>query len=125
MVRTIISIEEDDWAWLDHRAAEEKVSRAELIRKAVRLYRQAAETQARSFHRLLEDTAGMWKGEDGLSYQLRLRDEWVDQADRISGIRPPLQPGNNPTSAGRPRCLPATSENTARKSVVTGRSRPL
>ena len=79
MVRTIISIEDDDKTWLDLRAAEEKVSRAELIRRAVRLYRKASETEARSFRRLLEDTSGIWKGGDGLEYQLRLRDEWADR----------------------------------------------
>ena len=79
MVRTIVSIEEDDKTWLDLKAAEEQVSRAELIRKAVRFYRKANETQARSFRRLLQDTSGIWKGEDGLSYQLRLRDEWAER----------------------------------------------
>ena len=79
MVRTIISIENEDMTWLDLKAAEEKVSRAELIRRAVRLYRKASETEARSFRRLLEDTSGIWRGEDGLSYQLRLRDKWADR----------------------------------------------
>ena len=79
MIRTIVSIEDETKAWLDLKAAEEKVSRAELIRRAVRHYRKASETQARSFRRLLDDTSGIWKGEDGLSYQLRIRDEWADR----------------------------------------------
>ncbi len=79
MIRTIVSIEEEDKAWLDVKAVEEKVSRAELIRRAVRFYRKASETQARSFRRLLEESSGIWKGEDGLAYQLRLRDEWADR----------------------------------------------
>lgn len=79
MIRTIVSIEEDDKTWLDLKAAEEKVSRAELIRQAVRFFRKANETQARSFRRLLEDTSGIWKGEDGLAYQMRVRDEWADR----------------------------------------------
>ncbi len=78
MVRTLISLEDDDKAWLDLKAAEEKVSRAELIRRAVRMYRKASETETRSFHRLLAETSGIWKGEDGLAYQLRLRDEWTE-----------------------------------------------
>ncbi len=76
MIRTIVSIENDDKTWLDMKAAEEQISRAELIRRAVRFYRKASETQVRSFRRLLEDTSGIWPGEDGLSYQQRLRDEW-------------------------------------------------
>lgn len=79
MVRTLISLEDDDKAWLDLKAAEEKVSRAELIRRAVRMYRKASEIQARSFRRVLAETSGIWKGEDGLAYQLRLRDEWADR----------------------------------------------
>ena len=38
MIRTIVSIKDDDKTWLDLKAAEEKVSRAELIRRAVRLF---------------------------------------------------------------------------------------
>ncbi len=79
MVRTIVSIEDETKAWLDLKAAEEKVSRAELIRRAVRFYRQASEIQTRSFQRLLEETSGIWKGEDGLASQLRLREEWADR----------------------------------------------
>jgi hypothetical protein len=41
-----------------------------------------------------------------------------------SGIRFPLQPGNSFASSLIPSCLPASSQKTARKSVVTGRSRP-
>ena len=79
MVRTIVSIEEEDKAWLDLKAAEEKVSRAELIRRAVRMYRKASEIETRSFHRLLAETSGIWKGEDGLTYQRRARDEWAER----------------------------------------------
>ncbi len=79
MVRTIISIADDDKTWLDHRAAEERVSRAELIRRAVRRYREESEQEARSVDRLLADTSGIWKGEDGLAYQTRIRGEWDDR----------------------------------------------
>ena len=78
MIRTIVSLEEETKTWLDLKAAEEKVSRAELIRRALQFYRKASEIQARSFRRILEETSGIWKGEDGLSYQLRVRDEWAD-----------------------------------------------
>ena len=71
MVRTIFSIESDR-DWLDHRAAKDKVARAEPIRRA-------SESQIRSFRRLLEDTSGLWKGEGDLAYQLRLRDEWAER----------------------------------------------
>lgn len=76
MIRTLISLEDDDKAWLDLKAAEEKVSRAELVRRAVRMYRKASEIETRPFHRLLTETSDIWKDEDGLAYQLRVRDEW-------------------------------------------------
>lgn len=80
MVRTIVSIEDEDKAWLDRRAAEEHVSRAELIRRAVRQYREETDRQeVRPLHRLLEETSGIWKGEDGLAFQLRMRGEWDDR----------------------------------------------
>ena len=41
-----------------------------------------------------------------------------------SGSRFPAHPGNSLPSSLIPRCFPASSQNTARKSVVTGRSRP-
>ena len=31
---------------------------------------------------LLEKTSGIWKGDDGLRYQQRLRAEWVDRPGR-------------------------------------------
>ena len=41
-----------------------------------------------------------------------------------SGIRLPVQSGKSFASSLTPRCLPASSQKTERKSVVTGRSRP-
>ncbi len=79
MVRTVISLEEEEKAWLDRRAEQEKVSMTELVRRAVRQYRQQRELEARSVHRLLEETSGIWTGEDGLSYQRRIRGEWHDR----------------------------------------------
>lgn len=79
MVRTVVSLEEEDKAWLDRRAEEERVSMAELIRRAVRRYRESSEPEARSLQQLLEETSGIWKGEDGLTYQLGARDEWDDR----------------------------------------------
>ena len=78
MIRTAVSLEEEDKAWLDRRAEEEHVSTAELIRQAVRRYRES-EPEARSLQQLLEETSGIWKGKDGLAYQIEIRDEWDER----------------------------------------------
>ena len=78
MIRTLISLDPDDKAWLDRRAEEENMTMTQIVRTAVRRYRQEVDTQAAlpSFEDLLASTAGMWRQEDGLAYQQRLREEW-------------------------------------------------
>lgn len=77
MIRTVISLEPDEKKWLDHLAKEENTSLTELVRRAVRQYRTRQEEQERpSFDEMLERTRGIWRREDGLEYQTRLRDDW-------------------------------------------------
>jgi len=47
----------------------------EIVRQAVRQLRERCESAPR-MEQLLEKTRGMWKGDDGLVYQRRLRREW-------------------------------------------------
>lgn len=54
MARIVIDLDPDQKAWLDHQAALRGVARQQAL--------------ARS--------AGIWRGEDGLDYQRRLRAEW-------------------------------------------------
>lgn len=77
MIRTVISLDPDEKQWLDRRAKEENTSMTELVRRAVRQYRTRQEEQDRpSFDEMLERTRGIWRREDGLEYQNKLRDEW-------------------------------------------------
>jgi hypothetical protein len=77
MQRTIISLEPEDRDWLARRAKQEHVPQTEVIRRALRLYRQKAEIQGtQAFAELVHATSGIHKGEDGLVTQNRLRDEW-------------------------------------------------
>lgn len=77
MQRTIISLEPEDRDWLARRAQVEHVPQTEVVRRALRLYRQKAETPGpQSFEELARLTGGIRKGEDGLIVQQRLRDEW-------------------------------------------------
>ncbi len=73
-IRTLISLESEDKAWLDARAEEEGIAMTEIVRRAVRNYRN--EVEASSIEHLLVATAGTWKGPDGLDYQRAIRAEW-------------------------------------------------
>lgn len=80
MQRTIISLEPDDRDWLARRAQVEHVPQTEVVRRALRLYRQNAETRGtQSFEKLAQLTSGIRQGEDGLIVQQRLRDEWSER----------------------------------------------
>jgi hypothetical protein len=76
LVRTLISLPETDKNWLDRYAARQGVAMTELIRRAVALLRARVEADAPSLEQLLDETRGVWIGEDGLRYQRRVRDEW-------------------------------------------------
>jgi len=76
MVRTVISLEDDDKRWLDKRAEKEGVPMTELIRRAVRLLRQQSRREAPDLEDLLARTAGVWKNGNGLEYQRTIRREW-------------------------------------------------
>ncbi len=76
MIRTVISLDEESKKWLDQQAREENVSAAELIRTAVRKYRDEKKRETIPLIDLLKKTSGIWKAGDGLSYQRRLRKEW-------------------------------------------------
>ena len=76
MVRTVISLQEDDKKWLDERAVREGVPMTEMIRRAVRLLRAQTPLQGRSLDETLEATSGLWKHGDGLDYQEKMRREW-------------------------------------------------
>lgn len=76
MVRTVISLDEDDKEWLDREAGRLGVPMTELVRRAVGMLRQHAELGSEPLDDLLETTSGSWRHGDGLEYQRRLRDEW-------------------------------------------------
>lgn len=76
MIRTIISLSEEDKKWLEEQAAIEGVPMTEMVRRAVRRLREQLERESPPMEELLRRTSGIWPGEDGLQYQRRLRDEW-------------------------------------------------
>ncbi len=74
MIRTVVSLDEDDKRWLDRRAEEEGVPMTELVRRAVRRLR--AEDERPTFDEVVEASRGIWKHGDGLAWQEKLRGEW-------------------------------------------------
>ena len=76
VIRTIISLDPEDKAWLDRRAREERTPMARLVRRAIKRLREDSQASPSSFEALLRQTAGMLKSGDGLAAQRRLRREW-------------------------------------------------
>ena len=76
MIRTIVSLSEEDKAWLDAEAGREGVAMAEIVRRAVRHLRRADSAAEPSFDDLLEELSGTWTAGDALDWQRKLRDEW-------------------------------------------------
>lgn len=70
-MRFLADLSDDDVQWLDALAAEQGVSRAELVRRAVAAYRAEVSGDA------IDNGFGLWRGRDdigdGLTYQRRLR----------------------------------------------------
>lgn len=76
MIRTVISLDAEDKAWLDRTARCQRKTMTQLVRQAVRRLRQESQSDPTQFDRLLHDTHGIWKSGDGLAYQKKLRREW-------------------------------------------------
>jgi hypothetical protein len=76
VVRTVISLSQEDKDWLDRKAQEEGVPMTQLVRRAVVLLREQLEKDPPTFEQLLEKTGGSWPHGDGLEYQRELRNEW-------------------------------------------------
>ena len=76
MVRRIISLPEEDKKWLDQYGRKQRVSAAEIIRRAVKLYRR--HVSEGGYDRVVRETAGAWKSIQGDSqeYIEAMRTEW-------------------------------------------------
>ena len=80
MIRTVISLDNQEKKWLDKVAKANDVSMAEIIRLAIKEYKNKnAGLVASDIDALLEKTKGCWTKQDGLTYQRQLRDEWDDK----------------------------------------------
>lgn len=76
MVRTVISLDVEDKAWLDRQARRERIPMTRLVQRAVQRLRRESEANPSGFERLLRETSGLRNFGDGLDYQRKLRGEW-------------------------------------------------
>jgi len=76
VVRTIISLDNQDKKWLDETARREGKPMTGVIREAIREYRTHHKAGEPTTEELLEKTQGTWKNGDGLKYQRKIRSEW-------------------------------------------------
>jgi hypothetical protein len=76
MPRTLISLDADDKRWLDRYAHSRNLPMTEIVRQALREFRERHPVADTGFSIALMKTRGIGSGEDGLQYQERLRSEW-------------------------------------------------
>jgi len=72
--RTIITIPEEDKRWLESYSSLHRVSVAEAIRQGIRRLKEAELYE--NYQTLVQNTKGLWKKGDGLTYQKKMRAEW-------------------------------------------------
>jgi hypothetical protein len=72
--RTIITLSDEDKAWLESFSKARGISMAESIRQGIAHLREREEKDL--YRTLIEETRGIWKRGDGLAYQKKLRSEW-------------------------------------------------
>ena len=71
MTRTLVNLDDDDKRWLDEQARLRHVPMTELVRMAVKDFRRRTESaQAPGLREMLQRTAGIRKGDDGLVRQV-------------------------------------------------------
>ena len=72
--RIIITIPEEDKRWLESYSSLHRVSVAEAIRQGIRRLKEAELYE--NYQTLVQNTKGIWKKGDGLTYQKKMRAEW-------------------------------------------------
>jgi len=77
VMRTIVEIPEDQLASLSEICRRLGISRAEGIRRAVRIYLDLQSSKA------TQDAFGVWKDrkKEGLAYEDEIRSEWAPRSD--------------------------------------------
>ncbi len=80
MIRTVISIESNEKAWLEQQARAHQVTMTEMVRRAIHYYHDSLLQQGKAdLSMLLHETHGIGFQEEGLHYQERVRSEWDER----------------------------------------------
>ncbi len=72
--RTIVTLSEEDKLWLESYSKAHNVSVAKAIRQGIQCLKDAS--REKTYHQLVQNTRGVWKKDDGLKYQEKIRSEW-------------------------------------------------
>jgi len=72
--RMIITLSDEDKKWLRTFSRSQRISLAEGVRRGI-AYLKASEG-LKSYRSILEETKGIWKKGEGLSYQQKIRSAW-------------------------------------------------
>ena len=72
--RTIVTLSEEDKLWLESYSKAYNVSVAKAIRLGIKCLKDAS--RKKTYRQLVQNTSGVWEGDDGLKYQEKIRSEW-------------------------------------------------
>ena len=70
-----MTLSEKDKKWIEIYSKTSRISMAEAVRRGIAGLREREERK--TFQRLLEETRGIWQEQEGLTYQKKLRSEWM------------------------------------------------
>lgn len=72
--RMIVTLPDEDKAWIESYSKAHNISAAEAIRQGIRTLRLGVAKN--TYQTLIESTRGMWQKGDGMIYQDNIRSEW-------------------------------------------------
>ena len=78
MIRTIISINDDDQRWLNEHSRKCHCPKTKIIREAIGEYRRKQQLQGLSYKEIIKKTCGIDRGRfgDAVKYVRAIRSEW-------------------------------------------------
>lgn len=72
--RMIVTLPDEDKAWLEGYSKAHNISVAEAIRQGIRTLRDSLSKD--TYQTLIKSTRGVWREGDGMIYQDKIRSEW-------------------------------------------------
>ncbi len=72
--RISVIISDEDKLWLDWYTGVQKISVGEAVRQGIRQLKR--DQRQKTYQRLINITFGIWRQENGLAYQKKVRETW-------------------------------------------------